>query len=49
VAAFAVSVLVAASLLRAGRGWLNMVVLVAFGWELQTAHSSPHGRSPLPC
>ncbi|TAJ32350.1 MAG: hypothetical protein EPO64_01255 [Nitrospirae bacterium] len=43
-AAFAVSVLVAASLLLAGRaGWLNMAVLVAFGWELQTAHASPHG------
>ena len=43
-AAFASAVLVAAALLLSGRaGWLNMVPLVAFGWELQTAHASPHG------
>ncbi|MDP1748485.1 MAG: hypothetical protein Q8L22_03430, partial [Reyranella sp.] len=43
-AAFASAVLVAAALLLSGRtGWLNMAVLVAFGWELQTAHASPHG------
>jgi hypothetical protein len=43
-AAFASAVLVAASLLLSRRaGWLNMAVLVAFGWELQTAHASPHG------
>jgi hypothetical protein len=23
--------------------WLPLVVLVAFGWELQTSHASPHG------
>jgi hypothetical protein len=43
-AAFASAVLIAASLLLSRRaGWLNMAVLVAFGWELQTAHASPHG------
>ena len=48
-AAFAVSVLVAAALLLSGRvpstvaGWANMAVLLAFGWELQTSHASPHG------
>lgn len=43
-AAFAVSVLVAAALLLSGRaGWPNMIPLLAFGWELQTAHASPHG------
>jgi hypothetical protein len=43
-AAFAVSVLVAASLMLAGRaGWLQVALLVGFGWELQTAHASPHG------
>jgi len=43
-AAFAASVLIAVALLASGRaGWLNMAVLVAFGWELQTAHASPHG------
>ena len=43
-AAFASAMLVAAVLLLSGRaGWLNMAVLVAFGWELQTAHASPHG------
>jgi hypothetical protein len=42
--AFAASVLIAASLQlsrRAGRA--NMVVLVGFGWVLQTSHASPHG------
>ena len=43
-AAFAASVLIAASLLLARRaGLANMAVLVAFGWELQTAHAAPHG------
>jgi hypothetical protein len=43
-AAFAATVLIAAALLLSRRaGWANMAVLVAFGWELQTAHSSPHG------
>jgi hypothetical protein len=43
-AAFVAAVFVAAALLLSGRaGWANMVVLVAFGWELQTAHASPHG------
>jgi hypothetical protein len=43
-AAFAASLLIAATLLLSGRaGWLNMAILVGFGWELQTAHASPHG------
>jgi len=43
-AAFAASVLVAATLLLARRaGWLNMVVLLGFGWELQTSHAALHG------
>ena len=43
-AAFAASLFIAASLLLARRaGWANMAVLVAFGWELQTAHAAPHG------
>ncbi|MGZ5904065.1 MAG: hypothetical protein ACXWKQ_01850 [Reyranella sp.] len=43
-AAFVASVLIAATLLLSRRaGWLNMAVLVGFGWELQTAHASPHG------
>ena len=44
VAAFASSVFIAAALLLSQRaGWLNMAVLVAFGWELQVAHAAPHG------
>ena len=43
-AAFASAFLVASALLLSGRaGWLNMVPLLGFGWELQTAHASPHG------
>jgi hypothetical protein len=43
-AAFAAAVLIAATLLLSRRaGWVNMAVLVGFGWELQTAHASPHG------
>ena len=40
----AASVLVAATLLLARRaGWLNMVLLLGFGWELQTSHAALHG------
>jgi hypothetical protein len=43
-AVFAASVFVAAGLLRArAAGWVTIVALVAFGWELQTSHASPHG------
>src|SRR5262245_56153792 len=43
-AAFAAAVLVAATLLLTRRaGWINMAVLVAFGWELQVAHAALHG------
>lgn len=43
-AAFAVSFLVAGALLLSRRaGWANMIPLLGFGWELQTAHASPHG------
>ena len=43
-AAFASAFLVASALLLSGRaGWANMVPLLGFGWELQTAHASPHG------
>ena len=43
-AAFAVSFLVAAALLLSRRaGWANVIPLLGFGWELQTAHASPHG------
>ena len=43
-AAFAATAFIAAALLLARRaGWLNMVVLLAFGWELQTSHAAPHG------
>ena len=44
-AAFAASVFIAAALLLSRRAsWLNMAVLVGFGWELQTAHAAPqHG------
>jgi hypothetical protein len=43
-AAFAAAVLIAAALLLSGRaGWVSAVLLLAFGWELQTAHASPHG------
>jgi len=43
-AAFAASVLVAATLLLSHRaGWMNMAVLVGFGWELQTSHAALHG------
>lgn len=48
-AALAAAVFIAAALLLSGRvpsdvgGWANMAVLVAFGWQLQTSHASPHG------
>jgi hypothetical protein len=43
-AAFAASAFIAAALLLSRRaGWANMALLVAFGWELQTAHAAPHG------
>ena len=43
-AAFAASALIATTLLLSRRaGWLNMAVLVGFGWELQTSHAAPHG------
>lgn len=43
-AALAASVFIAAALLLSRRaGWANMAVLVAFGWQLQTAHAAPHG------
>ena len=43
-AAFAAAIFLAAALLLSGRaGWANMVPLLGFGWELQTAHASPHG------
>jgi hypothetical protein len=43
-AAFSAALLVAAALLLSGRaGWLSALLLVAFGWELQTAHAAPHG------
>jgi hypothetical protein len=43
-AAFVASVLVAATLLLSRRaGWLNMAVLVGFGWQLQESHAALHG------
>ena len=43
-AAFAAAALIAAALLLSGRaGWVTAVLLLAFGWELQTAHAAPHG------
>lgn len=48
-AALGASIFIAAALLLSGRvppdlaGWANMAVLVAFGWQLQIAHASPHG------
>jgi hypothetical protein len=43
-AALAASALIAAALLLSRRaGWLSAVLLLAFGWELQTAHAAPHG------
>ncbi|MGA9865118.1 MAG: hypothetical protein WBQ75_01610 [Acetobacteraceae bacterium] len=43
-AAFASAVFVAGALRRARvAGWLTVVALLAFGWELQTSHASPHG------
>ena len=39
----AASLIAAALLLSRRAGWLSAALLVAFGWELQTAHASPHG------
>ena len=43
-AAFATALLAAIALLLSRRvPWPPLVLLVAFGWELQTSHASPHG------
>jgi hypothetical protein len=43
-AALSAAVFIAAALLLSGRaGWVSAVLLVGFGWELQTAHAAPHG------
>lgn len=43
-AIFASAALAAAALLLSRRvAWPALVLLVAFGWELQTSHASPHG------
>jgi hypothetical protein len=43
-AALAAAFLIAVSLRLSNRsGWGPVVLLIAFGWELQTAHASPHG------
>src|SRR5262249_51409913 len=43
-AALAAAVLIAGALMLSRRaGWLSAVLLVAFGWGLQTAHAAPHG------
>jgi hypothetical protein len=48
-AALAASICIAAALLLSGRvppdlaGFANMAVMLAFGWQLQIAHASPHG------
>lgn len=43
-AVFSASILLAAGLARTrAAGWLTIVALVGFGWELQTTHASPHG------
>lgn len=43
-AVLAASILIAASLRLSGRiDWIGVVLLIAFGWELQTSHASPHG------
>ena len=43
-AAFAAALLIAIALLLSRRApWPPLVVLVAFGWELQTSHASLHG------
>lgn len=43
-AALAAAALIAAALLLSKRaGWVSVVLLLGFGWELQTAHAAPHG------
>ncbi|MFI5012887.1 MAG: hypothetical protein ACHQAY_11110 [Hyphomicrobiales bacterium] len=43
-AVFASALFAAAALLLARRApWPPLIVLVGFGWELQTSHASPHG------
>jgi len=47
-AAFASALLVAVALLLAKKApWPALVLLVAFGWELQVSHTMPHG--PIAC
>ena len=43
-AVFAASVFLAAALgWTRVAGWLTILTLLGFGWELQTSHASPHG------
>jgi hypothetical protein len=43
-AVLAASVFAAAALLLTRKApWPALIVLIAFGWELQTSHASPHG------
>jgi hypothetical protein len=43
-AVFAASLLIACALFRSQKaGWITAGLLIAFGWELQTSHASPHG------
>ena len=43
-AAFAAALFAAVALFGARRvPWRPLLLLVAFGWELQTSHASPHG------
>jgi hypothetical protein len=43
-AVLAAAILIAASLRLSGRiDWIGVVLLLAFGWELQTSHAAPHG------
>ena len=43
-AAFVSALLVAIALLLAKKApWPALIVLVAFGWELQVSHAMPHG------
>ena len=43
-AVLAAAIFIAAALLLARRaGWVSAVLLLGFGWQLETAHASPHG------
>jgi hypothetical protein len=43
-AALSAAIFIAAALLLSRRaGWVSAVLLVAFGWQLETAHAAPHG------